>query len=289
MLPALLKTMRPKQWIKNLVIFAPLVFDKKLNDVGAAIPTLIGFILFCILSSTVYIINDLADIESDRQHPKKKHRPIAAGRLPVSVARIAAVIFFAAGLILSYLLNPYFGVIATTYLLGNLAYSFWLKHVALLDVLILASFYVMRIAAGVILVVVERFSPWLYVVTIFAALFIGIGKRRAEMQVEVAGENHHRPVLKSYTIALLDQLTIIVSTITIITYSFYTFFAPNLPENNSMMLTIPFVIYGIFRYLYLLQVEGTGGAPEEIVFQDRPIQITLLLWGVTVLFIFYAF
>lgn len=136
---------------------------------------------------------------------------------------------------------------------------------------------------------VERFSPWLYVVTIFAVLFIGIGKRRAEMQLQVSGEQHHRPVLKSYTMALLDQLTIIVSTITIITYSLYTFFAPNLPENNSMMLTIPFVIYGIFRYLYLLQVEETGGAPEDIIFQDRPIQTTMLLWGATVLLIFYAF
>jgi 4-hydroxybenzoate polyprenyltransferase len=289
MLFALLKTMRPKQWTKNIAIFAALVFDKKLTDLGAALPTLAGFILFCLLSSTVYIFNDLADVESDRQHPKKKHRPIASGDLPIPVARIAAILFFIIGLSLSYLLDPLFGIAATAYLLGNLAYSFRLKHIPLLDVLILASFYVLRVAAGVILVVVERFSPWLYVVTIFAALFIGIGKRRAEMQLEVSGERHHRPVLKSYTMALLDQMTVIVSTITIITYSLYTFFAPNLPENHSMMLTIPFVIYGIFRYLYLLQVEGTGGAPEDIVFQDRPIQLTLLLWGTTVLFIFYAF
>ncbi len=280
--------MRPKQWTKNIAIFAPLVFDKKLTDLGAALPTLAGFFLFCLLSSTVYIFNDLADVESDRLHPKKKFRPIAAGDLPIPAARIAAIVFFIIGLALSFLLNPLFGIAAIAYLLGNLAYSFWLKHIPLLDVLILASFYVLRVAAGVILVVVERFSPWLYVVTIFAALFIGIGKRRAEMQLAVSGEGHHRPVLKSYTVGLLDQLTMIVSTITIITYSLYTFFAPNLPPNNSMMLTIPFVIYGIFRYLYLLQVEGTGGAPEDIVFQDRPIQLTLLLWGATVLFIFYA-
>ncbi len=287
MLPALLKTMRPKQWVKNSVVFAALVFDKKLTDIDAALPVLAGFALFCLLSSTVYIINDLADVEADRQHPTKKDRPIAAGKLSERLARTIAGILILVAVPLSFLLSPIFGVIASVYLGLNLAYSFWLKHIPLLDVLILAVFYVLRVAAGVTLVDVERFSPWLYLVTIFLALFIGVGKRRAEMTLIAGGLKSHRRVLDGYTIPLLDQLTIIVSTVTIITYSLYTFFAPNLPPNDIMMLTIPFVIYGIFRYLYLVQVEQDGGAPVEILFKDRALQITLVLWGFTVFVIFY--
>ncbi len=223
MLLALLQTMRPKQWVKNSVVFAALIFDKKLTDLDAALPTLAGFFLFCLLSSTVYIINDLADIEADRQHPTKRNRPIAAGKLSKSVARIIAVVLVLVAVPLSFLLSPAFGVIASIYLGLNLSYSFWLKHLPLLDVLILAIFYVLRVAAGVALVDVERFSPWLYLVTIFLALFIGIGKRRAEMSLIAGGTKSHRRVLDGYTIPLLDQLTIIVSTVTIITYSLYTF------------------------------------------------------------------
>jgi 4-hydroxybenzoate polyprenyltransferase len=287
MLLALLQTMRPKQWVKNGVIFAALVFDKKLTNLDATLPTLAGFILFCLLSSTVYIINDLADVEADRQHPTKRFRPIPAGKLSISVARTTAIIFILVALPLSFLLSPIFGVIGSIYLGLNLFYSFSLKHIPLLDVLVLAVFYVLRVVAGVTLIDVERFSPWLYLVTIFLALFIGVGKRRAEMTLIAAGTRSHRRVLDGYTIPFLDQLTIIVSTVTIITYSLYTFFAPNLPANNIMMLTIPFVIYGIFRYLYLVQVEEAGGAPVETLFKDRALQITLILWGLTVLSIFY--
>jgi 4-hydroxybenzoate polyprenyltransferase len=170
-----------------------------------------------------------------------------------------------------------------------MAYSKWLKHIPILDVLVLATFYVMRVGAGVELIRVARFSPWLYSFTIFLALFLGVGKRRAELNLLADAANSHRPVLEGYTLPLLDQLMTIVSSMTIITYSLYTFSAENLPDNHMMMLTIPFVIYGIFRYLYLVQVEHSGGAPEEVLFSDRPLQITLFLCGLAVLVIFYLF
>ena len=281
--------MRPKQWAKNLFIFAPLVFDQKLTDSDALRNTFFGFIIFCFLSSSVYLINDLADVEADRTHPTKRNRPIASGQLSPAVAGLAAGFLLIASLVSAYLFNPLFAGLALSYLLLNIAYTFRLKHVPILDVLVLATFYVMRVGAGVLLVDVERFSPWIYASTIFLALLIGLGKRRAEMTLLEADAHTHRRVLDGYTIPYLDELIGIVCTATLLTYSLYTFSAPNVPENHSMMLTIPFVIYGIFRYLFLVKVLETGGAPEEIFFSDRPLQASLLLWGVAVLLIFYIF
>jgi 4-hydroxybenzoate polyprenyltransferase len=281
--------MRPKQWAKNLFIFAPLVFDEKLTDFDSVRKTLFGFIIFCLLSSAVYLINDLADVDADRNHPTKKNRPIASGKLSVSVARLAAILFIVLSLVAAYFLSPVFAGLAFSYLLLNLAYTFRLKHIVLLDVLVLASFYVLRVGAGVILVDVERFSPWIYAFTIFLALLIGIGKRRAEMTMLAHGATAHRRVLDGYTIPFLDQLNVIVCAATIMTYSLYTFSAPNVPENHTMMLTIPFVIYGMFRYLYLITVREIGGAPEDIVYTDRPLQVDVVLWGFSVLLIFYIF
>ena len=180
-----------------------------------------------------------------------------------------------------------FGFICVIYFLGNLIYSRWLKHIAILDVLLLASFYVLRVAAGVALIEVSRFSPWLYVFTTFIALYLGIGKRRAELVSAQLNGGATRKVLENYTLPFLDQLISIVLTISILTYSLYTFSAPNLPDNHSMMLTIPFMIYIIFRYLYLLQVEGHGESPEDILFGDRPLQAAIILWGIAILVIFY--
>ena len=289
MIRPLLKTMRPKQWIKNVIIFVPLVFDQKLTDFSLALVTFLGFLIFCLLSSSVYIINDLSDIEADQQHPKKKNRPLASGALSVRAARIAAVVFILISFVGGILLSLEFTVIAGTYLLLNIAYTTRLKHIPILDVLVLSFFYVLRVWAGVVLVDVERFSPWLYVVTLFGALLIGIGKRRAEMILLKENANSHRRVLDGYTLAFLDQMMIIVASITIMTYSLYTFFAPNLPENDSMMLTIPIVLFGLFRYLYLIMVEESVGAPEEILFSDRQIQLTIILWGLVVIAIFYFF
>lgn len=287
-LTPLLQTMRPKQWAKNGLLFIALIFDGQLFHLEALGRTLAGFGLFCLFSSLVYIINDLADMEADRNHPIKRQRPLPSGALPPEVARRAAGVIFILTTGLAFILSWDFALIGLTYLLLNLAYSKWLKHIPILDVMVLAAFYVLRVGAGVTLIVVARFSPWLYVFTIFMALYLGIGKRRAELMLLEEEANSHRKVLEGYTIPLLDQLITIVSASAIFTYSLYTFLAPNLPENHVMMLTIPFVIYGIFRYLYLVQVENCGGAPEEVLFTDRQLQATILLWGIAIFVIFYV-
>ena len=290
-LKALIKTMRPRQWTKNLIIFAALVFDRQLGleHWNATLRTLAGFVIFCLLSGLVYIINDIADIEADRIHPEKRKRPIAAGQLPVKVAIIAGTTIFLVVMPVSFWLSFWFGVVALVFLLENLAYSKWLKHVPLIDVLMIALGFVLRVAAGVTLIQVARFSPWLYVVTTLGALYIGFGKRRAELALLADDANSHRRVLEGYTIPLLDQYITIVSATTIIAYSLYTFSAINLPDNHAMMLTIPFVIYGVFRYLWLIQVKQIGGAPEDVLLEDRPLQATIILWGLTILLIFYVF
>jgi 4-hydroxybenzoate polyprenyltransferase len=287
MLTALLRSMRPRQWAKNTFIFAPLVFDQKLTQLDALLPTLAGFVLLCAASSAVYLVNDLADVEADRKHPQKRYRPIAAGTLSPSVAMASAAILFFLTLALSLLLSAAFALIVATYIVTNLLYSFRLKHVPIIDVLILASGYVLRVAAGVVLVNVERFSPWLYICTTLLALFIGFGKRRAEMVLLADGANEHRRVLDGYTVPFLDQLIVIVSACAIMAYSLYTFSAENLPDNHFMMLTIPFVMYGIFRYLQLIHVQSAGGAPDELVLSDKPLLVTILLWGLSAAGVLY--
>lgn len=288
MLKALLKTMRPKQWAKNVFLLAAIVFDRKLTNMDAMLHTVFGIIVFSLVASVVYIINDIADAEADRQHPTKRDRPIAAGKLSLSVAWAAAFLLLLISFPVAFWLSPAFAFIALLYLILNLFYSKWLKHVVLLDIILLASLYVIRVAAGVALIDVVRFSPWIYIFTTFLALLMGTGKRRAELSEIADGPNAQRRVLDGYTLAFLDQLITLASGMTIITYSLYTFSAPNLPENHAMMLTIPFIIYAIFRYQYLLQVDGTGSAPEELVLADRPLQLAIALWGLTVLVVFYV-
>jgi 4-hydroxybenzoate polyprenyltransferase len=287
MLKALIKAMRPRQWTKNGFIFFALIFDKQLFLPGRFLRTLAGFFLFCLISSAVYLLNDIADIGADRLHPQKKLRPLASGELPVGVAQGAALILALTSLSLSYLLEPVFAAILALYFFINLLYSRWLKHVPILDVLIVSSGFVLRVAAGIALITVERFSPWLYMLTILFSLYIALGKRRAEMDLLAQEASAHRKVLDGYTIPLLDQYITIVSGMTIVAYSLYTFSAPNLPENQSMMLTIPFVVYGIFRYLQLIQTGHAAGAPDEVALKDRPLQATVLLWGLAVIAIFY--
>lgn len=288
MFTALFKTMRPRQWTKNVFLFAALVFDKQLFIVDSFLRTLAGFALFCLISSSVYIFNDLADVEADRRHPEKKNRPIASGKLPVSAAWVAGIVIVIVTLVLAYLLAPAFSAVIGTYFLLNLAYSKWLKHIPILDVLIISAGFVLRVGAGVTLIAVERFSPWLYIVMSLLSLFLGFGKRRAELALLAHGAGSHRKVLDGYTLPLLDQYIMIVSGTTIVAYSLYTFSAPNLPDNHTMMLTIPFLVYAIFRYLYLIEVKHAGGAPEEVLLSDRPFQIAMILWAITVLVIFYV-
>lgn len=293
-LTALLRTMRPKQWLtKNIFIFAAVVFDSKLFVPGPFFAgplgkTLIGFVLLCLISSTIYIINDIADVAADRQHPKKKYRPIAAGQLPIPIARGAAIAIGSLTLVASFALNVTFGWLVVFYAIINLAYSFKLKHFVIVDVLIVAAGFVLRVAAGVPLVVVERFSPWLYVCMALLALFLGFAKRRQEIVLLKNGAVNARAILDEYNLEFLDGMLNVVMATTILAYSMYTFLAEGLPPNHTMMLTIPFVLYGIFRYLYLVHVRGEIAPPDEVALKDRPLQIDLVLWALSVIAILYV-
>lgn len=287
MIKGLIRTMRPKQWTKNSFVFAALVFDQKLFVPLLFVKTTVAFILLCLISSTVYLINDLVDIEKDRQHPRKRLRPLPSGQLKPWVAVVAAIAIPAICLPLAFLLDLSFGLIVTTYLLVMIAYSFWLKNVVIVDVLTIAAGFVLRVAAGIPMVHVVRFSPWLYVCTTLLALFIGFGKRRHELSLLQANANNHRSVLNDYNQTFLDEMMGVVTASTVMAYSLYTFSAEGLPPNHAMMLTIPFVLYGIFRYLYLVHVREEGGAPEEIILRDKPLLADVLLWGLAVIAILY--
>ncbi len=287
MIKGLIRTMRPKQWTKNSFVFAALVFDQKLFVPLLFVKTTVAFILLCLISSTVYLINDLVDIEKDRQHPRKRLRPLPSGQLKPWVAVAAAIAIPAICLPLAFLLDLSFGLIVTTYLLVMIAYSFWLKNVVIVDVLTIAAGFVLRVAAGIPMVHVVRFSPWLYVCTTLLALFIGFGKRRHELSLLQANANNHRSVLNDYNQTFLDEMMGVVTASTVMAYSLYTFSAEGLPSNHAMMLTIPFVLYGIFRYLYLVHVREEGGAPEEIILRDKPLLADVLLWGLAVIAILY--
>jgi len=286
---SLLKTMRPRQWPKNAFVFVALIFDGKLYDVESVLNTIAAFMLLCLMSSAVYIMNDLADIDSDRQHPIKKHRPLPAGKLNPSVAKSAAIIFAGGSLIAGYFLSLEFDLILLLYLLIQIAYTFWLKSVVLFDVLVVALGFVLRIAAGVAVIEVERFSPWLYLFGGFLALFLVLGKRRHELVLLGEEAGKHRRILSEYNLDLIDRMLGLVTTSVLVFYSLYTFLAEGLPENHTMMLTIPFLMYGIFRYMYLIHVRQEGGAPEDIALRDRPLQATIACFGFVVFLVIYVF
>jgi 4-hydroxybenzoate polyprenyltransferase len=283
----LLRTLRPRQWIKNGFVFMALVFDQKLFDWPVLTRVVFAFILFCMISSTVYIINDLADVEKDKLHPKKRRRALPSGQLKPWVAVMAAAAILVVCLPLSFWLDFYFGLIVLIYFVLNVAYSFALKHVVIIDVMVLASGFVLRVAAGVVVAQAERFSPWLYVCTIFLALFLSIGKRRHELNFLGQDANNHRKILDEYTVKFLDEMSHLVTAGAVISYSLYTFSAINLPSNHAMMLTIPFVIYFVFRYQYLVHVKGEGGAPEMLVYSDLPMLLDLIFWAAAVVLIMY--
>lgn len=292
MLKALLKTMRPKQWAKNIFILAAIVFDRKLFQFDALWHTVATFIAFCLISSTIYLINDLVDIEKDRQHPTKCRRPLPSGQLKPIVALVAAIVIPVVVLPAAFWLNLQLGLIITLYLGMMIAYSFYLKHFVIIDVMTIAAGFVLRVAAGVVVIQATRFSPWLYVCMTLLALFLGFGKRRHELFTLASNANNHRSSLQHYNLELLDQMTVVVISAAMMGYSLYTFFAENLPRLNGqplMMLTIPFVLYGIFRYQYLIHVKKEGGTPEDVVLGDIPMIADLLLYGLTVLVIMYRF
>jgi 4-hydroxybenzoate polyprenyltransferase len=289
LLRELLRAMRPKQWTKNLVLFAPLVFDAKVTDPYYLICTVVGFLVFCLVSGAGYLINDLTDVEKDRQHPDKRTRPLASGSLPTRAAQVAVVVIVAVCLSVSFIMDPLFGVIVAGYLSLQIVYSFVLKNIVIVDVLTIAALFVLRVAAGAVLVDAERFSPWLYVCIVLLALFLGFSKRRGELVLLQENANSHRATLEQYNLPLLDEMISVVTASTVLAYALYTFDPgnPHLPENNSMMLTIPFVLYCIFRYLYLVHQTGETAPPDEVLLKDRPLQAAIGLWGLTVLVLLY--
>jgi 4-hydroxybenzoate polyprenyltransferase len=281
---ALLKAMRPKQWVKNLLLFAGFVFtvNERWHPFSPAMWTYLwraagAFALFSLVSSAVYLANDVLDVENDRQHPTKRNRPIASGALPARLAVVVAVLLIPICLLGAYLMRPLFAALMAGYLVMQVGYVFAFKHIVLLDVFILALGFVIRAVSGAV-VIGAVISPWLYTVTLLGALFLALCKRRGELVLLEGRAGDHRKILELYTSTLLDSLISIVASSTIMAYSLYTFTSPKLPANNLMMLTIPFVIFGMFRYVYLSHLRNAGGTPEEVFLKDRPLIITIGLW-----------
>lgn len=285
----LIRTMRPTQWTKNGWVFAALVFDKQLFEVGPLARVLLAFALLCLSASTIYIINDLVDIERDRLHPKKKRRPLPSGQLPISWAKTAAVILPVIALGVSLVYSLPLTAVLVSYLVLHIAYSFWLKNIVILDVFAIAGGFVLRLVAGIVVIDVTNFSPWLYVCAGLLALFLAVGKRRQELILLADNAQDHRAAYKDYNLPLLDDMLRMITTGCALTYMLYTIEAQTIRSNgHRMMLTIPFVLYGIFRYLYLIHVRNEGSAPDELLFKDMPLLAAVALWGVSVILILYV-
>ncbi len=284
----LLKTMRPKQWTKNIFVWAALLFDVKLFQIQPFLRTLLTFILFCLISGAVYIINDLVDMPKDRLHPTKCNRPLASGALSPRFAAVAACVIVLGTLPASLWLDRGLTLILYGYLGLMIAYSFRLKNIVIVDVMTIAAGFVLRVAAGVAVVDAARFSPWIYVCMTLLALFLAIGKRRQEIVLLEGNTGDTRRILEEYNLRFLDEMLALVSASTVMAYALYTFSAPNLPPNHTMMLTVPFVLYGLFRYLYLIHVKGETDPPDVVVLKDRPLQIDVALFGLVVFVTFYV-
>jgi 4-hydroxybenzoate polyprenyltransferase len=288
--------MRPRQWTKNLIVYMALIFSVgdawHVRDVDSWLPLVgkasLAFVLFCLVSSADYLVNDLRDRETDRLHPTKRRRPMAAGLLSPTAALGWASVLSLAGLGGMFALDLRAGGVMAGYIALMLAYSFYLKHAVLLDIMTIAAGFVLRAMTGALVIDVP-ISPWLYVVTALGALFLAINKRRAELLLLDEQANQHRATLEEYTPDLLNQLAATVTASTLIAYGLYTFTADNLPENHSMMLTIPFVLYGIFRYLFLVHAKNQGGSPEEVLLKDWPLLLDILLWVAASLSILIVF
>jgi 4-hydroxybenzoate polyprenyltransferase len=283
-------TLRPQQWVKNFVLFAGLVFSQNLSNSDMVLKTIFGFALFCLLSSSVYILNDILDIESDRKHPLKSNRPIARGDIKISTAVVLFVILALVSLVLSYRLSPSFALTALVYFVLNLLYSLYLKHVVIIDVMVLALGFVLRAVAGAVLIGVE-ISAWLIVCTTLLALFLGFGKRRHELVLLDNQATDHRKSLSEYSQYFLDQMISVVTASTVIAYAFYTL-SPDVESKlgtKHMDLTIPFVLYGVFRYLYLIHQKEGGGSPTQMFLNDKPLLVNIILWLISVVLIVYVF
>ena len=271
---AVIQAMRPKQWVKNIFLFAALVFAKEYTSLDSWINASLGFAAFCMVSSSGYIFNDARDREADANHPKKKFRAIASGRLPLSIAYVEMVILFLGGMLVAYSVSPWLLAMALAYYINTMSYSFFFKHLVILDVMLIATGFLWRVAAGAVAIGVAA-SPWLLMCTGFLSLFLGFNKRRGEM-VLVEGADT-RKNLKEYNISMVKEFQAITTSGTIISYTLYTV------ENNAwLLLTVPHVLYGVFRYIYLVSVHNEGGAPDETLLKDKPILLTGLLYIITV-------
>jgi 4-hydroxybenzoate polyprenyltransferase len=283
----LLRTMRLSQWTKNFIVYAGLVFDGKLLQPDLFWRTTWVALCFCLVSSSVYLMNDLVDIEKDRQHPRKRLRPLPNGELSPTAAGIAALVLGVVGLGGAFWVSPWVGLLTAAYLAQNVAYSFWLKHVVIVDVMVLSLGFLLRVIVGVLVVQVANFSPWLYVCVMLLSLFLGFGKRRHEITLLAGDAGNHRAALLQYNLPLLDQLIGMVTTSTLVAYTLYTFEAPTALAGWKMLLTVPFVFYFIARYLYLIHVRKLGGAPDELLLKDKPLLLNSGLWALTVVVLIY--
>ncbi|WP_235845846.1 decaprenyl-phosphate phosphoribosyltransferase [Dictyobacter aurantiacus] len=299
-LKALIALMRPKQWTKNGAVFIGLVFASELFHLYPLIRAIVAFIAFCLVSSTIYVLNDLLDIEKDRVHPTKRFRPLASGVLPTSWAKATLVVLLGMCAVLTFLLflipsppdiyrslggaNVLFALSIAAYLVLMILYNTHLKHIVLIDVFCIAAGFVLRIIAGTVVIPVV-ISPWLYLVTCFLSLFMGFGKRRHELVLLQGQAGSHRKILKEYSIPMLDQMITVVVSGTLMSYSLYT--VQGQTGNHRLMITVPFVLYGVFRYLYLVYMRMDGGSPDEILLRDRHILAAVLLCVITVITVLY--
>ncbi len=276
---AIFESLRPKQWLKNLFIFAPLIFSQNVLQWPLLQRTLLGFLAFCLLSGAVYIFNDLRDLEEDKHHPLKSRRPLASGRLKKSHAWIAFFLTGAGSLALCYTLSPKFFAAALVYFILQTAYSLGLKHIVILELFIIAAGFVLRVVAGGLIIDVSL-SPWLLICTFLLALFLAMSKRRHELVLLEDDAPTHRPILKEYSPLLLDQMISVVTASTVVAYCLYTISDETVAKfgTTNLIFTVPFVIYGIFRYLYLVHQKNLGGSPEALILKDRPLLMTLILW-----------
>ncbi|MBN1878516.1 decaprenyl-phosphate phosphoribosyltransferase [bacterium] len=287
-LKALIETMRPKQWIKNLLVFAGVLFSLKFFDLAYLLRSIAAFFIFSAISGSVYIMNDLMDYKRDLAHPEKCSRPIPSGRLSRSNAVIALVILAIVSFSIAFRLSISFGLVASGYFVMNIAYSWKLKHVVIIDVMIIALGFVLRAVAGSVVIHVD-FSHWLLMCTMLLALFLAICKRRHELYLIKEQAGNHRAVLDHYTPALIDQMTSVVTASALVTYALYTI-SPEVTGKlgtNKLIYTFPFVLFAIFRYLYLVISRNQGGSPEKVFLQDKAMIVDMALWILTVFIILY--
>ena len=283
-----LKSLRPQQWIKNFFIFAAIIFSRNIFNMPLLLKAVIAFIAFCVLSSSLYILNDLKDLEEDKHHPIKSKRPLASGRLKKSHAILSFVILSSLGFILAVTLNRNFFIIALVYFILQIAYSFRLKHVVILDVFVIAAGFLIRVVAGGLAIEVSL-SSWLLICTSLLALFLALGKRRHELVLLEEEASDHRPILEEYNPYFLDQLIAVVTASIVIAYCLYTVDAKTVAKfgTTNLLYTVPFVFYGIFRYLYLIHQKSKGGSPETLILKDKPLLIDIFLWIASAVFILY--